>query len=602
MAIAVQQRWDIVPTALAVKAMRDSGYRNAAYAIAELMDNSIQAGADRVELLCADSEEPLQERTRRRIKEIAVLDNGSGMDAEKLRKALQFGNGTHLDDRSGMGRFGMGLPSSSISQCRRVDVWSWQNGADDALHSYLDLDSIEKGDLLEVPDPAPKSIPSRWRKTGKTFHKSGTLVVWSLIDRSMWRTSAALIENSEFLIGRIYRHFLNDGSVVIRLASFLASDPSTSFVDKFALPNDPLYLMAPTDTPAPFGTKPMFESYGENWEVPITIRFKGEDQVVTLRFSHATREARPDDRSGARPHGVHARKNIGVSVIRSGREITLDEGWAIQYDPTERWWGVEVDYPPALDELFGLINNKQEVTNFSKMASLDIESLLKGKTVGELKEEWALEGDPKGPLLEIAHRINSTLSQIRKLLKASARGSRAGRRRYDLGAEAKATAATRDRQAEGQKGQSDEGESLPSEEREHQLEKELEEKGVTPEKAKELAATTVSEGLKYVFATADLETQAFFSVKPTAGTIFITLNGSHPAYEHLVGVLEDAGEANSLEELKDRLHNAYQGLKLLLSAWARYEDEQFTERARSQAMDIRTDWGRIARDFLEDEE
>ena len=30
---------DIVPTHLVVKAMRDSGYKNAAYAIAELMDN-----------------------------------------------------------------------------------------------------------------------------------------------------------------------------------------------------------------------------------------------------------------------------------------------------------------------------------------------------------------------------------------------------------------------------------------------------------------------------------------------------------------------------------------------------------------------------------
>ena len=43
---------DIVPVHLAVQAMRDNGYKNAAYAIAELMDNSIQAGATQVELLC----------------------------------------------------------------------------------------------------------------------------------------------------------------------------------------------------------------------------------------------------------------------------------------------------------------------------------------------------------------------------------------------------------------------------------------------------------------------------------------------------------------------------------------------------------------------
>lgn len=79
---------DIVPTHLVVKAMRDSGYKNAAYAIAELMDNSIQAGASSVELLCGERIERLKQRQRSRISEIAVLDNGCGMDAEVLQMAL----------------------------------------------------------------------------------------------------------------------------------------------------------------------------------------------------------------------------------------------------------------------------------------------------------------------------------------------------------------------------------------------------------------------------------------------------------------------------------------------------------------------------------
>src|SRR5664279_892291 len=120
--------FDLVPTHLAVQAMRDNGYRNTAFAVAELIDNAIQAGATDIELLCCESEELVRERVRRRLKHVAVLDNGSGMDSKVLRMALQFGNGTHLKDRSGIGRFGMGLPSASISQCKLVDVWSWQNG------------------------------------------------------------------------------------------------------------------------------------------------------------------------------------------------------------------------------------------------------------------------------------------------------------------------------------------------------------------------------------------------------------------------------------------------------------------------------------------
>ncbi|MBK8394589.1 MAG: hypothetical protein IPL26_04990 [Leptospiraceae bacterium] len=42
------ERHDIVPVHLAVQAMRDNGYRNTAYAVAELIDNSIQASAQNV--------------------------------------------------------------------------------------------------------------------------------------------------------------------------------------------------------------------------------------------------------------------------------------------------------------------------------------------------------------------------------------------------------------------------------------------------------------------------------------------------------------------------------------------------------------------------
>ena len=84
----------IVPAHLAVKAMRDNGYKNAAYAIAELIDNSIQHGATKVELLCAEIDVQFNMRNVTRVNQIAVLDNGKGMDKEVLRMALQFGNET----------------------------------------------------------------------------------------------------------------------------------------------------------------------------------------------------------------------------------------------------------------------------------------------------------------------------------------------------------------------------------------------------------------------------------------------------------------------------------------------------------------------------
>ena len=149
---------EIIPPELAVRAMRDSGYRNTAYALAELIDNSIQANARNIDVICIERKELVNERESRRISAIGVIDNGDGMQSEVLRLALQFGNGTHLKDRAGIGRFGMGLPNSSISQCRKVEVWTWQNGPDNAFYTYLDVDEIESGHLFSVPKPDAKAV------------------------------------------------------------------------------------------------------------------------------------------------------------------------------------------------------------------------------------------------------------------------------------------------------------------------------------------------------------------------------------------------------------------------------------------------------------
>ena len=601
---------DIVPAHLAVRAMRDNGYKNAAYALAELMDNSIQAGATQVELLCGEKQVLIEERRRTRIHQIAVLDNGNGMDLTTLRLALQFGNGMYLEEEkhTGIGRFGMGLPSSSVSQCQKVEVWSWKNGVENALYTYLDLDEIQKKIQTEVPNPELKPVPSIWSRVGNSFGQSGTLVVWSNIDRCIWRTGATIINNSELLIGRIYRRFLESNQVSIRMVSFDFENP-TNFTEKFALPNDPGYLMATTSCPNPFRDTPMFQPWeGEkHYEITLTIDFRSQQHSVKIRFSYAKEEARQapgGQNPGSLPHGQHAAKNVGISVVRAGRELELDQT-LVNANPTERWWGIEVEFPPALDDLFGVTNNKQFARNFAELLNLDIEFLLKdGKTISQLKEEFREDGDPRGPLLDIAQKIRSQLGIIRRLLEAQTKGSRSGgSKRYETTkAEEVATVVTEERKREGHKGESDKQESLPKEKRQKVIEETLNEQGVTESQAILLAAKTVDDGMKYVFVEADLETAAFFSVKPKGGVIIVTLNTNHPAYKNLVEILEKDVEGVDEETLRSRLTNSLEGLKLLLMAWARYEDEQPDGRRRQMAQDTRVDWGRIARQFLEQEE
>ena len=599
-----QLRFDFVPTALAVNAMRDNGYKNAAYAIAELIDNSIQADSDSVELLCVEAEEQLVRNRRRRIRQVAVLDNGVGMDAEVLRQALQFGNGTRLNDRSGIGRFGMGLPSASISQCRRLEVWTWQSGLDQPLHTYLDLGEIERGEIREVPAPQTKPIPAFWRQAGNSFGPTGTLVVWSDLDRCTWRTAQSIIRNSDFIVGRMYRKFIDSGKTEIRMATFLEGVPVPE-IDQFALANDPIYLMPNTSTPEPFKSNPMFNKYGETWEATPTIEFNGQQYQVAIRFAVASEEARKPSPSGqaagSMPHGVHARRNVGISVTRAGRELELDQSWVVASEARERWWGVEVEFPPALDEVFGVTNNKQTARYFSETP--EIESLLDDdETITQLRQRLIDDEDPIGPLVDIAEIIRRNLGPIRRLIESQQKSTeKSGRSRHDpRSAEVRGTLETRKRQAEGFAGASDAEEQAPAGEREKAITTELTDQGVPLEQAKELSATVVNNGIKYIFNESDIETSAFFSVRPRGGAVIIALNISHPAYRHLIELLDTPNpEDLALEELVSRLNNAWMGLKLLLEAWARYEDEQPEGTRKNQVQDTRNDWGRVARQFLE---
>ena len=598
--VAVQGRFDLIPTHLAMVAMRDNGYKNTAYALAELIDNAIQAGGRDVEVLCSEQEEQFPQQVRRRIDQIAVLDNGSGMDATTLRMALQFGNGTRLGDRSGMGRFGMGLPNASISQCRRVEVWTWQAGISSAIHTYVDLDEVNQGAVNEVPEPVPGAVPQMWLDAAESpVGASGTLVVWSDLDRCMWRTARTIIEHSEFLIGRMYRRFIHDGRAAIRMAAFLKRDPSDAYIDRLAEVNDPIYRTTPSSTPAPFTGEAMFEPYGETGEYSHAFSAGGETYKATARFTFASEQARKRSATGGdaggQPHGKHAARNVGVSVVRADREIELSQALVDPSEPRDRWWGIEIDFPPELDELFGVTNNKQSARTLSDMLGTPVETMLEpNQSPQELFDELQEANDPRYDLIRFTEQVRKNLALMRSQIRTQMRNVPKPQRHDGNTAEVRGSTATQSRKDEGHRGASDADESLPDEQRVLDLEDGLQDAGVPPQQAHEEATEAIEAGLKYQFAESDLDSPAFFSVALRGGVIIITLNTRHPVHEHLIEVLEP-DDTGSVE---GPLNSAREGLKLLLEAWARYEDEQPEGPRRDAAMDARNDWGRVARHFF----
>ena len=594
---------EIIPPELAVRAMRDSGYKNTAYALAEIIDNSVQANATCIELICVESQEQVNQRSRKRISAIGVLDNGDGMSPETLRLALQFGNGTHLNDRKGIGRFGMGLPNSSISQCRRLEVWTWQNGPDNAMYSYLDVNEIEDRYLFSVPSPSHKPLPEEWKERSHSIGTSGTLILWSNFDqhRLTWKHARATLENTEAIVGRMYRKFIDDGRISIQLLAFL--DDQSTYNENVRV-NDPLYLMLDSSTPHPFDEEAMFQSWGNEDEV-FSIDYNGQEHEVTVRMSWARPETVPDDKSdrGSKPYGKHAAKNVGLSIVREGRELDLDPAWANSYDPTERWWGVEVEFPSTLDEVFGVTNTKQSATVFSHMAQFDWKSEANtDESQSEFRERLQQEGDPRSLLLPIVEHIRQQIQEARTRLKKQTVGRRTKNDRHDKPAvEDLATSKFKERTEQGHQTDAD-SEEFTAEDCKSFAEDLKNDKNYPEDVAEEIANATLSRNRKVVFLTKAMDGYAFFNVEHKQGGLTaIVFNTNHPFYEQLLESLEpDIGEAETDSDLLDRIHKAADTLELLFAAWARYEMEEVTHQSR--LLETRQEWGKMARFFLTEKE
>ena len=590
----------LFPSNFTIRALRDSRYHNTAYAIAELIDNSIEANAEQIDLLCMEKFQKVGARTQRRVSQVAVLDNGEGMDATILLDALKFGGGTRHNSDRGIGKYGMGLPTSSMSQCKRVDVWAWQDGPDSVWHSSIDADDIEKGDH-EVPIPDQKTpIPDVWRKAGSDEiyeHQSGTLVVWSKLDKIQWRTAHAIIENTSREVGRIHRHYINAGIHIIRAASFLENRPTKQEYERQFVANDPLYLMKPTSVPEkPWDDEPMFKQWGEKYYTPIV---DGREVTIEVKYSIVKPEALKTDRvtqnPGDMPRGKHARHNIGVSVVREDREIVLEDAFLREggsaENPQNRWWGCEVLFFRHCDELFGVDHNKQMVAKFTQAAKTLARDDRPRETI---LDEMGLDEDIIHEIVgDIRDQTRAMMREIRQMFEQK-RNPKESNVKKSPENKAVQTATDADREAieagEEPPTKTDrDREQIPSQEREDRLTQQFIESGQAEQDAKQLAKMLVQEGLSYQFNPAQLDGYQMFNVRSSHGVLHINLNTDHPIYDllkHVEGHLDENGDEN------DPAFQAIVAIRLLLSSWARMEDQTESREERTRIQDIAINWGR----------
>ena len=629
-----QLSFSIIDPKMTVRAMRDSGYKSTTHALAELIDNSIESHARAIEVFGVSRR---NDRTGRyTLKELAVLDNGEGMDRDTLRGSLRYGHGTRRE-RRGIGRFGLGLPNSSMSQARRVDVWSWQSGATNALHTHLFLDEVEDGSR-EIPEPEQQAIPRVYREASRNvFRDSGTLVVWSTLDRVEWKQASTTFKHTELLIGRIYRRFLarqserlpaDDprGSEIgsqrtITLIPLRETREGTKVQEDDVVrvrPNDPLYLMTGTSCPESFGPGPMFTELEES-PFLVPVRYQGRDYQVRVRASYARPHVRDSSATeadwpekwvgkdaGRAPWGKHADQNMGVSLVRAHREIQLDDSWVSGDDPRERWWTVEVDFPTQLDEVLGVTNNKQGTMTFQRLARYDWrrESLPGEESSGDVRRRMEEDGDPRCYLLDLRKQITNAIELLRHRSR-QAKQPRGPRHVLDEDqkADAKATAAIKRRMQEGHEGESDKaGESGSEQEhRESQVESLTKKHHLDPMDALQRIDETLRAGSRVRLIQSAQSSPAFFDVESLPNVVQVALNTDHPVHSDLYDIMHPDVEDMTEDEVRERLARAAAAFRILIYSWARYEDEQ-TEKLRRQVRNARIEWGKYAEEFFDEDD
>src|SRR6185437_5837297 len=146
----------------ALESQRQSGYRNTAAAAREIVDNAVEAHADRIDIVFdrpGSSSRKSGER-KHSVQAVAFIDNGSGMRPDMARLALSWGGGTHFDEHDFIGKFGFGLPNASINQARRVEVYT-RTGPDQAITmAWLDIDEYDgEGALQSISAPITAGLP-----------------------------------------------------------------------------------------------------------------------------------------------------------------------------------------------------------------------------------------------------------------------------------------------------------------------------------------------------------------------------------------------------------------------------------------------------------
>ena len=208
-----------------IESMRSLGYSFPS-AIADLIDNSISAHATNIDIYSDPGVDPF----------LIILDNGDGMSRDEIYEAMRYGSSNPLEKRSedDLGRFGLGLKSASLSQCRRIVVASKKNGEISA-YSW-DLDYVIESGAWMLKGFSEEEIKDLPMIDMLEKHESGTYIFLSDFDRIKESTGNINETFNKYLddmidhLSLVFHRFIDSGlSICVNGGRIEAKDPFLTY-------------------------------------------------------------------------------------------------------------------------------------------------------------------------------------------------------------------------------------------------------------------------------------------------------------------------------------------------------------------------------------
>jgi len=365
---------NVISTYQSLLSDRDSDF-DCYSAYCEAVDNSIQADARNINV-------HFERKGSKEIDYVIFSDDGTGMDEFILQRCLRLGYSSRFNDRSGIGRFGVGMTKGAIHECKRIEVFSkTQNG--NWLFTYIDLDEIgeheeEDGDnTWIIPEPEMKNPLDSGIHSDLIPKDHGTIVVWKKYDRAIFSYDE-IIKNFEVYAGRTFRYYLwnknphdnnstfreiGDLELKINGRTVYAIDPLYNIKEKTAFPTDPKSeLFEPIEIDWPINDPKIEKELGRS-DSKILINLS----LTPLAWRSYQGAGNSDD---AKKRFID--QNEGFSFIRHGREVGYDwiPRWKNQSLEIDRWWSAEICFEPELDSSFTVKNIKRGAVPISELKSI----------------------------------------------------------------------------------------------------------------------------------------------------------------------------------------------------------------------------------------